>query len=140
MKCYNLSSIASEEFPDPEEIVNFYKNVPSFLNSFPLDTVLDWYRNDINYINQNGIAINGVCAIKRENNLKNFDLVLIDGSEFTGERDLWAVMGSKFIALDYICTFKCWNAYQTLSHNSSYKLITCDMKTRNGFAFFERIY
>ena len=69
-----------------------------------------------------------------------FDLVLIDGSEFTGERDLWSVMGSKFIALDDVFAFKCWNAYQTLLHHSSYSLVCCDFNTRNGYAFFKRIF
>ena len=140
VKCYNLSSIASDEFPLEGEIINFYHCVQTTLNKYPLQTILSWYRQDLDYINQNGIAINGIKFIKQESKLNNFDLVLIDGSEFTGERDLWSVMGSKFIALDDVFAFKCWNAYQTLLHHSSYNLVCCDFKIRNGYAFFKRIY
>lgn len=140
VKCYNLSSIASNEFPLESEIINFYNCIRTTLNQYPLKTVLDWYHQDLEYINQNGIAINGIKHIKQENKLNNFDLVLIDGSEFTGERDLWSVMGSKFIALDDVFAFKCWNAYQTLLHHSSYSLVCCDLKIRNGYAFFKRTF
>jgi hypothetical protein len=140
VKCYNLSSVASDEFPSESEIVSFYNYIRTTLNYYPLQTVLGWYHQDLSYINQNGLAINGIKFIKQENKLSVFDLVLIDGSEFTGERDLWSVMGSKFIALDDVNSFKCWNAYQILSHHSSYKLVCCDLTTRNGYAFFERIF
>ena len=140
VKCYNLSSIASNEFPLESEIINFYNCVRTTLNRYPLQTILSWYSQDLDYINQNGIAINGIKHIKEDNKLNNFDLVLIDGSEFTGERDLWSVMGSKFIALDDVFAFKCWNAYQTLLHHSSYSLVCCDFNTRNGYAFFKRIF
>ncbi|MBT8630965.1 hypothetical protein AOC23_02610 [Polynucleobacter paneuropaeus] len=52
------------------------------------------------------MTFNGVDKIKNDNNIKTFDMVLIDGSEFSGERDLHSIMGAKLIALDDINAFK----------------------------------
>lgn len=58
------------------------------------------------------MTFNGVSKIKVESNIKIFDMVLIEGSEFSGERDLQAVMGSKLIALADTNAFKCYNAFR----------------------------
>ena len=138
VKPYNLSSIAPDAFPSRDEVINFYHRIPSRLNQYSLESILEWHTQDIEYLNQNGMNINGINFIKNENKIQFFDLVLIDGSEFTGERDLHSVLGARLIALDDVMAFKCWNAYQYLLHNSSYQLMHCDLKTRNGFAIFER--
>jgi hypothetical protein len=140
VKPYQCSSIALSEFPEPEEVINFYHRVPSALNSYSLDQVMSWYSEDIKYLEKHGMVFNGIEKIKIENGIKTFDMVLIDGSEFSGERDLHSVIGSKLIALDDINAFKCYNAFQILSHHSSYRLINCDLNTRNGFGLFERLY
>jgi len=137
---YQCSSIALSEFPEPEEVINFYNLIPTTLNNYTLDQVMSWYNEDIKYLQQHNMTFNGIHKIKSENNVRTFDMVLIDGSEFSGERDLHSVIGAKLIALDDINTFKCFNAFQILSHHSSYRLINCDLMTRNGFAIFGRVY
>ena len=65
-------------------------------------------------------------------------MVLIDGSEFTGERELYETTGAKVIALDDVNAFKCWNAYQMLLHTTNYELKEHDFSLKNGYAIFER--
>jgi len=75
----------------------------------------------------------------KKNQINVFDMVLIDGSEFTGEVELNFVLGSKVIALDDINTFKCYNAFKKLSADSNYVLKHSNSKLRNGYAIFEII-
>jgi hypothetical protein len=139
VKPYNVSSISTSEFPDVSSIIDFYQTVKSSLNDYPIDTILQWYWQDINYIKNSGLDANGITYIKEKNSINTFDMVLIDGSEFTGEVELNLVMGSKVIALDDINTFKCHKAFNILCSNSSYVLKHCNRKLRNGFAIFEII-
>ncbi len=138
VRCYNISSVAACEFPSEEEVINFYKTTQTTLNNYPLTTVLDWLKQDTEYILNSGSDINGIQMIKKANHIKFFDLVLIDGSEFTGERELNYVTGAKIIALDDVNAFKCWNAYQTLLHTTHYSLKEHNFSLRNGYAVFEK--
>lgn len=66
-------------------------------------------------------------------------MVLIDGSEFTGQAELSLVMGAKIIALDDINAFKNFQSYQLLINHPGYKIIAREVGLRNGFAIFERV-
>jgi hypothetical protein len=138
VRCYNLSSIATTEFPTIDEVIFFYNNIKTNLNHYPIETVLSWLTQDIEYVRNSGVDANGILFIKGANNIKAFDMVLIDGSEFTGERELQFIKGAKVIALDDVNAFKCWNAYQTLLNTTNYILKEHNFSLRNGFAIFER--
>jgi hypothetical protein len=138
VRCYNISSIAASELPPKEEVINFYNSTKTTLNNYPVETVLDWLRQDIEYIKNSGSDVNGIRLIKQANHIQNFDMVLIDGSEFTGERELHETTGAKVIALDDVNAFKCWNAYQTLLHTTHYELKEHNFSLRNGYAIFEK--
>ena len=135
---YNLSSISSKEFPSESNIVSFYKKVPTKLNNAKLKTVLEWYAADLAYIQKSGNDLNGIEFIKRDQSINQFDMVLIDGSEFTGERELELVIGANVIALDDTETYKCHAALRRLSKDQRYRLITHRPEVRNGYAIFER--
>ncbi|QWD76382.1 hypothetical protein ICV32_01530 [Polynucleobacter sp. MWH-UH24A] len=139
MKPFNLSSISPEEFPAESEIIDFYKTHKTNLNHYPVDTILGWYRQDLHYLQSNFACINGIQYIQTSQNINQFDMVLIDGSEFTGERELSFVIGAKVIALDDTETFKCFKAMRILEKDLRYRLITHNPKVRNGFAIFEKI-
>ena len=100
VKCYNLSSIAVESFPSKSEVIEFYNKNKTNLNKYPLDEVLRWLDQDIEYVKNAGVSGNGIKKIKDANNIDYFDLVLIDGSEFTGNVELDEVYGAKIIILD----------------------------------------
>lgn len=138
VKAFNLSSISSSEFPSEADVIYFYKNIPTKLNNTKLKTVLDWYRADLDYIQKSNNDQNGIEFIKHDQSIIQFDMVLIDGSEFTGERELELVIGASVIALDDTETYKCHAALQRLSKDQRYKLITHRPEIRNGYAIFER--
>ncbi|MEH1904856.1 MAG: class I SAM-dependent methyltransferase [Nostoc sp.] len=138
VKCYNISSVSVKKFPDEKEIIDFYNSHHTHLNLYPLDRVLGWLRQDIQYVNNSGVSDNGIKTIKDENNINCFDLVLIDGSEFTGQAELDEVYGANFICLDDITTFKNYQNFNRLLSDSDYILIISNQNIRNGYAIFQR--
>lgn len=139
VKPYRLSSVSTQQFPSPDFVVNFYQTIKTNLNLYPLEQVIGWLQQDLNYITQNGLDACGIEMIKKDQGVKQFDIVLIDGSEFTGFAELHLILGARIIALDDINTFKNFQSYQELSNNPHYKLIARDVRLRNGFAIFERV-
>lgn len=135
---YNVSSIARDQFPSPEAIIEFYNNTPSNLNVYPLDLVLSWLQQDIEYVENSGVPDRGIERIRQENGIDRFDMVLIDGSEFTGAIELEAVYGAKFILLDDICAFKNYHNHQRLCRDPNYALIHHNPQRRHGFSVFQR--
>lgn len=85
-------------------------------------------------VNQNGIEF-----IKEQNNIEFFDVVLIDGSEFTGEAELQKIYGGTYILLDDICAYKNFFNYKALLKDRKYKLIGRDLRLRNGWAAFKKV-
>ena len=136
VKAHNLSSVSSLEFPSIEEVKTFYTHNKSKLNSTDLDEVLKWRQRDIDYIIDTGKDFNGIEAIKQQNEIEHFDMVLIDGSEFTGEVELDFVIGANVIALDDTESYKCRAAFVRLKKDSRYDLVTHNPNLRNGFAIF----
>lgn len=134
----NQSSAALEEFPSEKEVEFFYTHTSTTLNTYPLEQVLSWLRQDIDYMRTAGLTENGIELIKKTNGIVDFDMVLIDGSEFTGEAELYHCLGARVIALDDVNSHKCFNAYRILANHISYALTHQNMGLRNGFAVFER--
>ena len=138
VKCYNFSSVSLEKFPSEDEVIQFYNNTKTALNNYPINRVLGWLRQDIEYVKNSGFLDDGIQTIKRENNIENFDMVLIDGSEFTGKAELDQVYGAKIIMLDDIDGFKNYHNFKRLVDDHCYSLVTENRKLRNGYAVFKR--
>ncbi|HSW85932.1 MAG TPA: hypothetical protein VLG49_00370 [Rhabdochlamydiaceae bacterium] len=138
VKCYNVSSVPLEVFPSESEVASFYNNVSSTLRLYTLDRVLGWLRQDIDYVKTAGVAQTGIELIKTENHITDFDMVLIDGSEFTGMAEFQFVYGAKFILLDDINAFKNYANYKQLLSDPGYELIEQNHQLRNGYAVFKR--
>lgn len=139
VKTYNVSSVSLEKFPTEQKVCSFYSSVESTLNLYSIERVLGWLRQDIEYVVENNIPDGGIQLIKRENNINAFDMVMIDGSEFTGNVEVDELYGAKFILLDDINSYKTFECFQRLSDDSGYKLIVEERNDRNGFAVFKRI-
>ncbi|MBA3721414.1 MAG: hypothetical protein H0W88_03335 [Parachlamydiaceae bacterium] len=137
IKCYNVSSVPISSFPKEEDVKKFYLTTHTNLNNYPLEKVLGWLKQDINYIKLHQPTQNGINLIKQENGIKNFDIVLIDGSEFTGMAELDLVYGAKFILLDDINSFKNYSNYKKMLADNSYELFSQNINIRNGFAIFK---
>lgn len=140
IRCYNENSIALAELPSWDDVTHFYRTTQTFLNEYPIETVRQWYDRGIAYAEQTGLQQNGIKKIKAENRIGDFDLVLIDGSEFTGEQDLYSCIGARTIMLDDCMTYKCYHAYRVLLSHHSYTLAYANFEERHGFAVFKRKY
>lgn len=137
--CYNCSSVPINEFPEKQEVINFYYSKDTDLKKFELGEVLSWLQQDIDYVATQNVPENGIECIKQENDIDYFDVVLIDGSEFTGKAELDEVYGARYIFLDDINTFKNFENHNQLVLDQQYKLVAEDRRVRNGFSVFERV-
>jgi len=137
--CYNLPSVSIEQMPSADDVRQFYDTHPeSPIRRHTLPEVEGWLRQDIEYIERMAPADTGIAAARRDSGVDLFDLVLIDGSEFTGEAELDALYGARYVLLDDTMTFKCHSARQRLHADPEYQLVVEDPTCRNGFAAFER--
>jgi hypothetical protein len=137
--CYHASSVPLEAFPTEEQVAHFYRTTPTRLNQYPLEQILGWLRADIAYVREAGVPGDGIARIKREHAIEYFDLVLIDGSEFTGVPELNAVYGARYLMLDDVMAHKNYANYQRLRTDPAYRLREEDLQLRNGYAIFERL-
>ena len=140
VKCYNVSSVSLEKFPNHQQVKEFYSSTETALNNYSLSQVLDWLNLDIEYVKNAGVPTDGIKIIKQENQIENFDFVLIDGSEFTGSEELDEVYGAKFIALNDTNAFKNYKSRQRLLGDSNYTLIADNQSLRNGYSIFKKVY
>ena len=135
---FNVSSVPLDAFPTADEVAQFYGAHTTNLNNFPLETVLGWLKADIAYVKKHGKDDDGIRLILNADRLSGFDMVLIDGSEFTGRAELREVLGAKVIMLDDINSFKNYESYQSLNSDPDYSLEDEDWNLRNGYAIFIR--
>ncbi len=135
---YNRSSVAVDEFPTPARVSQFYNEVASGLRKYPLEQVLEWLEHDVQYVREEGVSAGAIETIKAEYGINAFDMVLIDGSEFTGEVEYEKIQGARIIVLDDTNTFKCWGVRERLLADPTYDLIADDQTLRNGYAAFRK--
>ena len=138
VQCYNVSSIPLEDFPQEQDVITFYNTTPTNLNMYGCDRVIGWLKQDIEYVKTANVPQNGIELIKAEHNIEHFDMVLIDGSEFTGMAEFKLIYGARFILLDDINAFKNYANYQQLVNDPNYKLLEENKQLRNGYAVFKR--
>ena len=136
--CYNRSSVPLELFPDAADIDAFRRRTWSRFRFIPRATVLQWLRQDTDYMREHGLSEHGIRHIRTLHGIACFDAVLIDGSEFSGPADLEEVYGARFIVLDDIRTYKNGDNYRRLLRDPEYARVAHSRWLRNGFAIFER--
>jgi hypothetical protein len=138
VRCYNVSSVPLEAFPTEQDVISFMTSTRSNLDMYGCPRVLGWLQQDIDYVKNAQVPQNGIEIIKAENNIEQFDMVLIDGSEFLGMSECKLIYGARFILLDDINAFKNHNNYQHLLNDPAYELIKENTQLRNGYAIFKR--
>jgi glycosyltransferase involved in cell wall biosynthesis len=138
VRCYNMSTVAPDEFPTERAVADFYAGERSSLSKFPLPTVLDWLRQDKRYVRDAGVESGAIERIMAEHAIREFDLVLIDGSEFTGELEFRKIYGAKFILLDDTTTYKNFAVRRRLLDDPNYELLADNRGLRNGYSAFRR--
>ena len=100
--------------------------------------MLGWLAQDLKYISDSGVDGAGIVEVKKSQAISFFDVVLIDGSGFTGEAELKEVYGSTLLILDDVNDIKNFSNYQRLKQSPDYKLIGENWQLRNGYAVFAR--
>jgi hypothetical protein len=145
---HRISSVTTEEFPSFSKVKKFHSQEKSKLSSYHIDTIKSWYSKDIQFLienpdlmpfGENGLRQSGIAWIKINFEIENFDFVIIDGGEFTGEAEFCYLQNSKYIALDDTNSYKCWGIREELKSNSNYELVEENQKERNGWAVFKLI-
>lgn len=138
--CYNLPSVPLEAMPTIADVAKFYKENPSSpLRRSKLTEVQRWLRQDLEYLQRNTWPLTGIDAARRDAKVSSFDLVLIDGSEFTGEVEWTKLYGASYVLLDDTLTYKNLSNLRRLSADPNYRLLIEDRSCRNGFAVFKRV-
>jgi FkbM family methyltransferase len=136
--CYNMSTVALEEFPTDESIADFYARHETSLRNFPLPAVLGWLQEDKRYVRDADVESGAIERIREEHGISEFDLVLIDGSEFTGELEFHKIYGAKIILLDDTATYKNFAVRRRLLSDPNYELLADNQNLRNGYSAFRR--
>jgi hypothetical protein len=136
---YNLSSVAVEDFPSIEKVTAFWQSRFQQQGGLPLDVLLGWRQQDIDYILDSGVPTDGIRTIQRETGIAVFDAVLIDGSEFTGHAELDRVYGATYLCLDDSNVFKNFDNYRRLADDPKYVLVAENPTLRNGYAVFKKM-
>jgi hypothetical protein len=136
---YNMSGVSSSRTATEDEIERFYNTHKTSLNQYDLRTIFGWRAEGLQYLKDfPDLDREGIAEIKQANGIDRFDMVLIDGSEFTGSAELEDVYGANIICLDDVNAFKCYDARQRLLADSRYEVLQEDMSLRNGFSIFCR--
>jgi hypothetical protein len=135
---YNFSSVAVADFPSIEEVTAFWQSHLRH-SGLPLEVLLGWRQQDIDYILDSGIPTDGIRTLQRETGITVFDAVLIDGSEFTGQAELERVYGATYLCLDDSNVFKNFDNYQRLVADPKYALVAQNPTLRNGYAVFKKM-
>jgi glycosyltransferase involved in cell wall biosynthesis len=137
--CYNVSSVAPDQFATAADVIEFYNTISSNLNRYLLHDVLAWLHQDIEYVLNAGVESDGIQIIKHAHQIENFDVVLIDGSEFTGQAELREIYGATYILLDDINTYKNYHNHQRLLADPSYVLLEQNSTVRHGYSAFKKV-
>jgi len=135
---YHASSVGRSGFASAEHVRSFYEITPTALNRYPLERVLGWLQEDLRTLAELDVEEDGIELIRREHGIDRFDVVLLDGSEFTAAAELDLVHGARYVLLDDINSFKNHLNCQRLLADPAYSLLAGNAKLRNGYAIFER--
>lgn len=137
---YNYCSVGLKDYLSEKEIECFYNNNKTNLNNYPLEEILKWRREEINYIKNNRIPFYGIESVMAHNDIKKFDLAVLDGSAFTGNADcLDLIYISDWIILDDVNGIKNYFADNILDGDkTSYELVCRNLNLRNGYSVFKR--
>jgi hypothetical protein len=132
VKPLNGSSVSIEEYMDEDDVAFFHKHTSTQLNEYSLETVLSWYEEELLSIAKWRIPTGIIDTIEKP------DMVLLDGSPFTGNAEYEKVCDSKIIILDDILDIKHHHSHQALRKNKEYECLFCNLTLRNGYSIWVR--
>lgn len=138
---YPYLSVYPLQYPSPEDLKAFQQRYATRMRQIPLNQTLEWLAGEqalyASYAAQPE-PVSGVARLKARLGIEHFDLVVLDGGEFSGPADLDAVYGARILVLDDINTYKNHLNYLRLKADPAYYLIQEDWQVRHGAAVFKR--
>ncbi|HEY9843389.1 MAG: hypothetical protein ACAI44_17780 [Candidatus Sericytochromatia bacterium] len=137
VQAFNVSSVGPEAYASEAEVAAFLKRNADRLYLPPQKVLLAWRRQCLERTSHSGVPTDGIRIVQHLTGLDCFDLVLIDGSEFTGRAELELLYGAQYLCLDDILAFKNHDNYLRLLADPEYTLIARDVMLRHGFAVFQ---
>jgi len=124
---------SDDQFASEEEIKAFKGH------SVPLEQVLGWRRADRSKIAHVAYAPSRVIErVMQLAAIEAWDLVVIDGCEFSARGEMDLVYGARYIVLDDVRAFKNARNYARLLLDKRYGVHNERMDVRNGWAIFYR--
>lgn len=136
--CLNEPSVPVSEFPTEDEVAAFVEAHASETRyENPISEILRWLRQDVEYVEKHYPDHNGIRRAYEVAGVETFDLVLIDGSEFTGLAEWRALDGARYVLLDDVVTFKNHSTRAQMLADARYELIDEDLSCRNGYSVFK---
>jgi hypothetical protein len=135
---YNQSSIKLNEYPSYKDIASFYLTTKTNLNRYGLIVVLSWLRLELKYLREKSLGVNSGIETMQKDFGDKVDVLLIDGSEFTGEAEFRYLKSAKYVLLDDINSFKNLRNYLNMSTSIDHQIIAVNKSLRNGYAIFKR--
>lgn len=137
VKCYYRLSGTIKDLRSEKEISDFMDRYPYLIISQNTkEKVIGWRKQEDVW--PVGVPDDGIKVIKEENSIDKFDMVLLDGSEFTGVADFRMVRNSDVFIMDDINAMKNFENYLELNSDSNFELLKENWKYRNGYAIFWR--
>jgi tetratricopeptide (TPR) repeat protein len=133
----NAASVPPQGYLARRELELFYQHVPSVLNCVPLESFQTALERDLEFLGEGHVPTDGIARIKREFGIKNFGMVVLDGSLFCGEADLKEVYGAGYLVLNYVKSVKNYANFKKLMDDERYQLIAANVKTGCGYAVFQ---
>jgi hypothetical protein len=139
VQAYQGLSVSFEDYMPETELSCFYQETQSIYNFYPYSYIAEKYATELSCIRDMATQDKVIQKIKIDEQIRVFDLVVMDGSLFTGKADLAAVYGAKYIVLNYVLSTKNYDNLGLLLRDQNYKVATANLKNRCGYVVFERI-
>ncbi len=138
LQCHYASSVPAKDFPKEEEVIRFYHATPGRLREYPLSSILEWLRTDLMRMSSSNLDEHGVQSLLDEVGVAHFDMVIIDGREFTGFSELQRLIDANIIVLGCTDTFKNHSSNRMLLGDSNFELLFSSSDAGNGIAVFAK--
>jgi len=134
--CIRASSVPVSGWMTDDQIAEFWHAHPDLpMRRFSVDMLQRWRREDI--AESADVDHDGIAAACRTMRCDRPDMVLIDGSAFSGMAEMKATLGTGTYVLDDVWDIKNWDAYSYLRTHDGYRCTFQNRGVRNGYAVFE---
>lgn len=138
IQCLHGSLVPLEGFVSEAEVTHFYHHTPDKLQGYSLDQILSWRQSGIADMQTAGVNATGIQTLLELAALKQIDLLVLDGREFTGVAELNLFMGANLILLGCTRTLKNMQNTTRMMANSEYELLISAPNLGNGYAVFAK--